>query len=388
MGFLLRSTLPFFILLVCFFGSNSFLPAQSLTKGQLLGKIAFTEKLLVKTRERQEKSIMDLDLVDTQLKLRLQLLRSITEDIAENDRQIEALSFRVFELENELTTIRDQYGETLQHAYKNFHPENFWLSLLSASSLSEAYYRGVYFRKFNEYKAQQITSIQSRKEELKVKELVQKEKREENQKLLVQKKEEIEMLEQTQVEHEKLLRMLKRKERTYVRKLSADRSRLRELIKEIDEKYGKVPEYNDTQDIGKSFEKEKGFHYWPIPSNRGVIVGEFGTTNDAFGNRVENDGVFVRTSQGQYIRSIFQGRVTGVTPIQMNGYVVIIEHGSYRSVYANLDNVAVKTGDIVGSKQVLGTVRTEPRTHESLLHFLIYKIPDKFLDPTEWIFVD
>ena len=380
------------LLFICAFllvvGTNTLSHGQSLTKGQLLEKIAFTEKLLTNTRERQEKSIMDLNLVDTQLKLRLQLLRSISESIAENTQAVEELSYQIFQIENELISIRDQYGETLKHAYKNFHPENFWLSLLSASSLSEAYYRGVYFREFNKYKSQQIGAIESRREELKANQLEQQQKIEEKRKLLQQKEEEIELLEGTQLEHERLLRMLKRKEKSYVKKLSADRSRLRELIKEIDDKYGKVPEFNDVENIGKAFEKEKGFHYWPVPTNKGVIVGDFGTTSDAFGNRVENDGVFVRTSQGQYIRTIFQGRVTGVTPIQMNGYVVIIEHGSYRSVYANLDNVAVKTGDIVGSKQVIGTVRTEPRTHESLLHFLIYKIPDQFLDPKEWIFVD
>ncbi|MEM6632567.1 MAG: peptidoglycan DD-metalloendopeptidase family protein [Bacteroidota bacterium] len=361
---------------------------QALTKSQLMDKIAFTEKLLSTTREKQDRSLMDLNLVDKQLVLRTQLLRTLSNDIKEQDRQVQDLSRQIFGLENNLISVRDQYAETVKYAYKNFHADNFWLSLLSSTNLSEAYYRSLYFVEFSKYKAQQIQTIQEQQESLAQQKNEKLKSLEEKKKLQLQKELEIKSLERTQLEQERLIRILRKKEKTYVKRISSDRERLRELIAEIDTKYGEVPEFNEFKDIEKAFEREKGFHYWPVPTNKGVVVGEYGTTRDAFGNRIENDGVYIRTSKGQYIRSIFQGKVTGVTNIQMNGYVVIIEHGAYRSVYANLESYSVNPGDMIGAKQVIGTVRTEPRTNESLLHFLIYKAPDQFLDPEEWIFVD
>ncbi|MEM9720196.1 MAG: peptidoglycan DD-metalloendopeptidase family protein [Bacteroidota bacterium] len=361
---------------------------QALTKSQLMDKIAFTEKLLSTTREKQDRSLMDLNLVDKQLVLRTQLLRTLSNDIKEQDRQVQDLSRQIFGLENNLISVRDQYAETVKYSYKNFHADNFWLSLLSSTNLSEAYYRSLYFVEFSKYKAQQIQTIQEQQESLAQQKNEKLKSLEEKKKLQLQKELEIKSLERTQLEQERLIRILRKKEKTYVKRISSDRERLRELIAEIDTKYGEVPEFNEFKDIEKAFEREKGFHYWPVPTNKGVVVGEYGTTRDAFGNRIENDGVYIRTSKGQYIRSIFQGKVTGVTNIQMNGYVVIIEHGAYRSVYANLESYSVNPGDMIGAKQVIGTVRTEPRTNESLLHFLIYKAPDQFLDPEEWIFVD
>ena len=362
--------------------------AQPLTKSQLLDKIAFTEKLLSTTQEKQDRSMMDLNLVNKQLNLRLQLLRTLSEDIKQNDQQVQDLNRRIFELENNLLSARDQYAETVKHTYKNFHSENFWLSLLSSSNLSEAYYRGMYFMEFSKYKSKQIQAIEDRQLSLQQQKEEKLKSLEQKKQLQLQKELEIESLERTQLEQGRLLEILRKKEKVYVKKLSSDRQRLRKLISEIDDKYGAVPEFNDFENTGEAFEREKGFHYWPVPTNRGVVVGEYGTTRDAFGNRIENDGVYIRTSKGQYIRSVFQGRVTGVTDIQMNGFVVIVSHGPYRSVYSNLESYSVKPGDVVGAKQVIGTVRTEPRTNESLLHFLIYKVPDKFLDPQEWIFVD
>ena len=368
-------------------GSNV-LFSQPLTKSQLLAKISLTENLLTNTRQRQEQSIMDLNLVDTQLKLRLQLLKTLSEEIQMQEENIREVSDKIFRLETELADTRERYANTLLEAYKKFNPENFWLSLLSSSNLSEAYFRSKYFQQFNKYKKVQIKTIEDRQKRLKQRREALEAALAEKEALIQEKEKEISLLESTQIEQERMLKSLRSKEKSYLRKLEADRKRLRELIKEMDDSNAQAPEYNEYKDMGKAFEREKGFHYWPVPANKGVIVGDYGTTSDAFGNRIENDGVFIRTSKSQFIRTIFQGRVSGVTAIPVSGSIVIVEHGPFRSVYANLDSVAVSLGDIVGAKQVLGTVRTEPRTNESLLHFLIYRTPGKFLNPKEWIFVE
>jgi len=362
--------------------------AQEIDKIKLQEKIQFTEQLLSETQEKQEQSILDLNLIDRQIKLREQLLRALNEEILEQNKVIGNLTENIHRLENEVLQIRNGYANTLKQVYKAYNAQNFWLSLLSASSLSEAYYRGVYFLEFSRYQRKQIRAIVSKQDQLEAKRRALIKSNEEKSQLISAKETEIKLLAETQLKHQVLLKSLKRKEQTYVAELDADREQLRRLIEKIDDKYGKIPEFYDVSDIGASFKEQMGFHYWPVPRSKGIIIGRFGKTDDQFGNPVQHDGIFIRTSQGQFVRSVFQGTVTGVQQIPLNGYIVIIEHGPYRSVYANLDTVSVQTGQYVGAKQPLGVVRTDTRTGVTRLNFLIYQVPDKFLDPERWIFVE
>jgi len=63
---------------------------------------------------------------------------------------------------------------------------------------------------------------------------------------------------------------------------------------------------------------------------------------------------------------------------------VIIRHGKYYSVYTNLVNVKVKTGDKVSTKQELGDVYSDPgNSNNSILKFMI--VETKYQDPENWI---
>ncbi len=369
-------------------GLHSLISAQETNKIQLQEKIQLTEQLLSETQEKQEKSILDLNLIDSQIKLREQLLRALNQEIVIQNQVIEDVAQEIHHLENEVLAIRNGYANTLKQVYKAYNAQNFWLSLLSSQSLSEAYYRGVYFLEFSRYQRKQIRAIVNKQDQLEQRRIDLIKSNEEKTQLVSTKQKEIELLAQTQLRHQALLKSLKRKEQNYVAELDANRAQLRKLIEKIDEKYGKIPEFYDVTDLEESFKEQQGFHYWPVPTRKGIIIGSYGKTDDPYGNPIQNDGIFIRTSNGQFVRSVFQGTVTGVQKMPLNGHIVIVEHGSYRSVYANLDSVKVSTGQYLGAKQPIGTVRTDPRTGVTQLNFLIYKVPNKFLDPEEWIFVE
>ena len=64
---------------------------------------------------------------------------------------------------------------------------------------------------------------------------------------------------------------------------------------------------------------------------------------------------------------------------------MIIRHGNYLSVYQNLVNVAVKTGDNVRVKERIGTVFTDTNNdNKTVLHFEIWEENTK-LDPSVWL---
>ena len=94
----------------------------------------------------------------------------------------------------------------------------------------------------------------------------------------------------------------------------------------------------------------------PMPLT-GQIVSHFGQYNVAgMSNiRLNNDGINIKGTPGSAVRSVFMGEVSGV--FMAGGMsVVMVRHGIYISVYANLGSVGVSKGQKVGTGQTLGTV--------------------------------
>ena len=193
-------------------------------------------------------------------------------------------------------------------------------------------------------------------------------------------------MENSRLEQDQLYIKLRKREKIYREQLKEQREQLKLLIGQADPDLSISEEMEDKK-IGQEFEKNRGFHPWPVNPNQAIVIGEFGVTQDPFGNRIENDGIELRTTRGEAVKAIYGGRVTGVRKLFLTtSQVVILQHGSYRTVYYNLDNVNVEVGDFVKADQRIGIVRTDPRTDESVLQFLIYKYPRKFVDPLTWLF--
>ncbi|MFN8395188.1 MAG: peptidoglycan DD-metalloendopeptidase family protein [Bacteroidia bacterium] len=90
------------------------------------------------------------------------------------------------------------------------------------------------------------------------------------------------------------------------------------------------------------------------------------------------------TAPGQAVRAVFGGTVESVMSIPGQGKMVIISHGTYYTVYANLATVAVKVQEKLSNMGNIGTVRTDPSSGESKLYFQMNQ--DKTaLDPETWL---
>ena len=63
----------------------------------------------------------------------------------------------------------------------------------------------------------------------------------------------------------------------------------------------------------------------------------------------------------------------------------MVRHGNYISVYCNLSSAAVKTGDTVTTKQILGTIYSDKNDNgRTVLHFQLRKEKEK-LNPEPWL---
>ncbi len=81
---------------------------------------------------------------------------------------------------------------------------------------------------------------------------------------------------------------------------------------------------------------------------------------------------------GTQVRSIFDGEVSAI--FSYGGSTgVMVRHGSYISVYCNLTGVAVRKGQKVSTRQVIGRV-----DNTNVLQFQLRKETAK-LNPSAWL---
>jgi murein DD-endopeptidase MepM/ murein hydrolase activator NlpD len=89
------------------------------------------------------------------------------------------------------------------------------------------------------------------------------------------------------------------------------------------------------------------------------------------------------TVRNESVRSVFEGVVSGIRQDPDMGWVVIVKHDDYLCVYARLQSVAVKIGNRIKARSVLGTVGLN-RDGYPMLQFQIWKQRQN-LNPEDWL---
>ena len=135
-----------------------------------------------------------------------------------------------------------------------------------------------------------------------------------------------------------------------------------------------------------SFLANKGKLPMPVPG-RYTIVSRFGRHKHPELKYVEvdNSGIDIEVAQGTKARAVFGGRVSAI--FRQPGYdnIIMIRHGEYLTIYANIATIDIKTGDNVKAGQSLGTISADSNdNNRSILHFEIRREKQK-LDPEQWL---
>ena len=101
--------------------------------------------------------------------------------------------------------------------------------------------------------------------------------------------------------------------------------------------------------------------------------------------RTNNNGIDIQTAPGTDARAVFKGVVTRIFTVPGFNHSIIVRHGNYLTVYSNLSQVYVKTGDHVDTRQALGRIFSDPEeSNATILHFQLWKEKTK-LNPVPWL---
>jgi septal ring factor EnvC (AmiA/AmiB activator) len=210
---------------------------------------------------------------------------------------------------------------------------------------------------------------------------------------LVNKNQEKTKLQKQQKEKDRVVSTLKKKES----QINAELNRKIKRQKAIDAQISKIIEAElarakkasspkvEAANVALSadFASNQGKLPWPV--DKGSIITNFGTYShpEVSSVKITNNGINILTDRTAPVRSVFNGKVSTVSVID-GANVVIISHGGYLTVYSNLGSVNVKPGDKVNTRQVIGSMKSDPNDSKSELHFEIRKERTP-LNPTLWI---
>ena len=106
---------------------------------------------------------------------------------------------------------------------------------------------------------------------------------------------------------------------------------------------------------------------------------------ECFGCNTNDNGLEICATRGTQARAVFEGEVTSIAVSPTGGKLVIIRHGEYLSVYCNLGDILVKTGQKVNVKQIIGTVMYNEDEDKTSMNLQIWK-GQKTMDPSGWLF--
>jgi len=138
--------------------------------------------------------------------------------------------------------------------------------------------------------------------------------------------------------------------------------------------------------LASSFAQNKGRLPAPIRGSYSILR-TFGVHQHSEHNRVQvnSSGVDFGVNGDSRAYAVFSGVVSRVFVIPGYGTAVILRHGNYLTVYANLSSVAVSTGSSVSTGQSIGSVGASPDGSSGrLLHFQLWHERTK-LNPLAWI---
>jgi septal ring factor EnvC (AmiA/AmiB activator) len=357
-----------------------------------LEEIDYVDNLLKETAREKKESLNELKIIGRKLNLRELILQGLQEEIALLNDRIELNTLAINMMESDLSILRKDYEKAVLSSFRSSKGNSEIGYVLSAKDFNQGYKRLKYLQQITRFRRQESEIIQELKSEIEV----SKQKMEEDMTIISQLKSREEqqkyLLQDEQGNKQKIVKSLSNKERQLQRELEDKKriarrieSELEKLLEEEKKKAAKSDMSPEQKLVGENFFENKGRLPWPV--EKGLITSHFGIHNHPVLKYVkENNSDIEITSSGKTpVRSIFNGTVAKVFSIQGLNMSIIIKHGRYFTVYSNLVNVLVKTGDKVETGKIIGEVFSDKeKGNEAVLKFMVTEERVN-LDPELWI---
>lgn len=393
-------------------------------KTNLQADIDQTNKLLVETRRNKTLSLSQLVALNKKIEQREALIDAINDEIAALDEEIALKQDEIVVEDSALAKMKRDYASMIVFAYRNRNAYSNVMFLFSATGFNQAVMRMKYLQMISISRRLQGVKIAQKQQELNDQLASLESDKAEKKALLGNEETEQQTLAKEKDDKDATFRGLQTKEATLkadlakknTQKVNTDSAIAKLLREEIAKqiaaataaantppKGGTTPPKGGTtppntppgptkvtltptgKKNGETFAANQGSLPWPV--ERGTIVSKFGKHPHPVlkGVTTQNNGIDISVTSGTMARAVWAGECTGLTNIPGSGWLVIIRHGEYLTVYSQLEEANVKVGDVVKEKQNIGKVATDQAEGTTELHFEVWKSGGIKLDPESWI---
>jgi septal ring factor EnvC (AmiA/AmiB activator) len=364
------------------------------TKQKLEEEIRYTTELLEKTQKNKETSLNKLKILAKQIKSREALIIAINHELNDVQITMEVDSIQINRMSKQLHDMKSEYARMISYAYRTMNGHNKLMFIFSARDFNQGYQRLKYYRQYASYRRQQAERIESTQkainahrrdlEEVKNQKLtLVQSKQMEKQKLDREKTEKTKAVKELSSKEKQLLATLKTKQQAAQRLENAIQKLIADDVRAPEERIRKK-EVKENMELSSSFSANRGRLPWPCEG--GFVSGSFGEhPHPALEHvKVKNNGIDIMTDHGSAVRAVFGGKVSRVMSFPGLNNVVIIRHGEYLTVYANLDDVTVHNGQEVILRQTIGKVHANSGDQKSELHFELWR-GKVIQNPEDWL---
>lgn len=397
--------------------------------------------MLNETKGHKKKSIIELVHINIKIEKRQDLINTINAQLRELNRDIKLNDLQIQQLKASLDKLKAEYARMIIFAQRNQDSYSALMFIFSSENFNQAYTRLKYMQQYSEFRKKQAAEIINTQTLLLSKLNEMKAQRQEKNALLGNEEEEKQILSSEKTEQEQVLTELQKKEKELkielekkkqdaiqlqlaikrmidaeikrkaeeaaanalaakkakeakereakkknIPKTSAEKNETASPVKPEKKENPSVPELTEEAEaLSADFSNNRGKLPWPVL--KGIICETYGEHEHPAikGFMMFNNGVEICSTKGTQARTVFAGEVTGIAVSPTGGNLVIIRHGEYLSVYSNLSDVTVKTGQKVTIKQTIGTVMYDEDEGKTSMNLQIWK-GQKPMDPSGWLF--
>ncbi|MBR2771350.1 MAG: peptidoglycan DD-metalloendopeptidase family protein [Bacteroidales bacterium] len=383
-------------------------------------EISTANQLLKKTKKDREMTLNEVSILDTKIKQRESLIKAYNEQIAVLDEEIHKGQRDIRSLNSDLGKLQKEYAKMIVFANKNRNHYDRLGFIFASKDFNQAFSRLRYIRQFNDARKTKMEQIASTERRISDEVEASQQAREEQAALLKDEKIQQETLKKEKKELNSQVAKLKKKEGSLQQDIKNKQQQAKKLQKAIDDiiaeeirkanaeaERKRKEEAKKNASKGKTTtpapKKEKGMALTPAeqtlssnfvgnkgklpwPVERGVISSSYGKHASVVSDKVTvtNNGIDIATTENAQARAVFEGEVASVTKLTGANTVVILRHGEYFTVYSNLENVTVRRGDKVKTKQNIGMVHTNKTEGKTELHFELLKEQNR-QNPANWL---
>lgn len=397
----------------------------SVRKEQQLNKkaIAKTNRQIAENKRRTTASLRTLDALNAEMQANRTTIASLSHQLDSISRQQRLLSDTVATYNRQLEAMRTAYANSVRATRAAQQNSLTRLAfVLSSESFAKAYQRTRYLNEYTRWQKRKTHEITNSRRILEQKtqqlDSIKKQQATKMRQLSGQQAQ----LQTRQVKTDKLVKQLKRENRALQQVLREKQQQAQKLDAELDrliaqeierqraaqakkknnnkpgvatsDKNKKTENVNNktttyataesTRQLSGSFESNKGKLLFPV-SGQYKIVRTFGRQKHPQLPHVtiDNSGVDIEVPGGGQARAVFAGKVSAIFKQPGFGTIVMVRHGQYLTIYANLANISVKNGSELKQGQNIGRI-ARGDDGRSVMHFELRKEKQK-LNPLDWV---